>query len=81
MEKTSKYNTGRFLTEQDRVSLKRERQQRLRRKRQKKLLSGLILVMGNVLLLYMINSSRIDPCYGAGFAAASSAYLGYQMHI
>jgi hypothetical protein len=81
MEKTSKYNTGRYLTEQDRASLKRERQQRLRGKRKKKLLSGLILIMGNVLLLYMINSSRIDPCYGAGFAAVSSAYLGYQMHL
>ena len=80
MEQNNKHISGRFLTERDRVSLQRERKIRHRKKRQKKLLAFLAFLSGNGLLLYMIAGYRIDPCFGAGFAAAVSVYLGYQMH-
>ena len=80
MEQRKKTVTGRFLTEQDRAAMKRERQMRLRRKRLRKMFSFLGLVGGNGLLIYMIMGNHIHPCYGAGFAAVTSAYLGYQMN-
>ena len=73
--------TGRFLSEQDRAELKRERKIRHRRKQQKRILAFLGLIAANALLMYMIKANHIHPCYGAGFAAAASACLGYQMHI
>ena len=80
MEHKTKTVTGRFLTEQDRAALKWERKNRFRQKRRRKILAFLGLIGGNGLLLYMISGSHIHPCYGAGFAAAVSAYLGYRMH-
>ena len=79
MEQNTKPINGRFLSDRDRVALKREKQQRNRRRRQRKRLALLGILAANGLLVYMIAANRIHPCYGAGFAAVISAYLGYQL--
>ena len=79
MEENTKPITGRFLSDKDRAALKREKQKRYHRRRQKKCFAILGLLTGNALLVYMIAGNHIDPCYGAGFAAAVSAYLGYRL--
>ena len=72
--------TGRFLSEQDRKKLKQERKLRHRRKQQKRLLAFLGVIAANVLLMYMIQYNHIHPIFGAGFAAAVSAWMGYHVH-
>ena len=79
MEQNTKPIKGRFLSERDRAALKREKQQRHHRRRQRKLHAVLGILTANALLVYMIAGNRIHPCYGAGFAAVVSAYLGYQL--
>lgn len=81
MEQKKQMKTGRFLSEQDREAMKRERMQRYRRKRRRKALAMLALLAGNGLLVYMVARGQIAPCYGTGFAAAVSVYFGYQLGV
>lgn len=79
MEKTKQYAAGRFLTASDRAALKQERLQRIRRRKQKKLLSLVGLIAGNGLLQYMICGGSINPNYGALFCTLVSVYFGCQL--
>ena len=81
MKHKNQMKTGRFLSEQDREALKRERMQRYRWKRRRKALAMLALLAGNGLLVYMVARGQIAPCYGTGFAAAVSVYFGYQLGV
>ena len=70
---------GKYLDPAWREQLEQQRRQR-RRMRQRKRLGLLVFLLGlDAAFVCMIAVGRMDGSFGAGLAAALSAYFGYQL--
>lgn len=67
---------GKFLSEESRVQLEQEAQDRILRRRWKRIGALAALILGDGLLLGMILGGKIDTLFGVLFVAALSALCG-----
>lgn len=71
-----KRSGGKFLSEESREQMKQEAQDRVLRRRWKRLCAASCLVLGDGLLIGMILGGKIDALFGVLFVAVLSAACG-----
>lgn len=73
------FQTGRFLTQQDREAMAGRREAALRRRRRQRRLRITALLAADGVLVYMILNLLVDIAYGTVFLVIISVSVGYNM--